>query len=213
MPEVCSFLPLNSSKPGNKKLYLTFINNCRYCSACGQRQKADVAITLLSTNLQHFKALCKRSSWQSEANRSFEKTVHSGGSRGRVGGVRTPLSLMEFFFYSLYYLFDAEILATAGSPIIIQLVDLFSDGKLLYWGVICWKNFPYCFLSQSLDYPYQNFLDPPLVQRDSQRQNKIRWTRVPTQHRWYERNWMLVSFQTSNTYAISCHPFLSPAYR
>ena len=37
--------------------------------------------------------------------------------------VADPPSLTEFFFF--YYLFESKILASAGSPIITQLVDLF----------------------------------------------------------------------------------------
>ena len=47
------------------------------------------------------------------------------------GGPEPPFPNRIFFFY---YLFESKILASAGSPIITQLVDLFFDGEPFYFA-------------------------------------------------------------------------------
>ena len=51
---------------------------------------------------------------------------------GGGSGGPDPPSLTEFFFF--YYLFESKILASAGSPIITQLINLFFDGEPFYFA-------------------------------------------------------------------------------
>ena len=53
-----------------------------------------------------------------------------GGGGGGQGGPDPPFPNRIFF----YYLFESKILASAGSPIITQLVDLFFDGEPFYFA-------------------------------------------------------------------------------
>ena len=62
----------------------------------------------------------------------------SGGSRGGRGGGGITFRNRIFFFY---YLFESKILASAGSPIITQLVDLFFDGEPFYFATNLKKSF------------------------------------------------------------------------
>ena len=50
---------------------------------------------------------------------------------GGGSGGPDPSFPNQIFFY---YLFESKILASAGSPIITQLVDLFFDGEPFYFA-------------------------------------------------------------------------------
>ena len=58
-----------------------------------------------------------------------------GGGGG--GGIPTDFFFFFyylFFFFFFYYLFESKILASAGSPIITQLVHLFFAGEPFYFA-------------------------------------------------------------------------------